>query len=292
MPPSSEGEAQALLATATPDQIDQALQAWLPPSIASAIEPIWHTRPGPDPEIWDDAYIANYRLADGLKADADAARSALALLELLDVHAERREYAKAVGRLKVLTISRAPTAEDLALQIDSLATEMTEYPIDVARGACKAWARAEKFFPAWAELRALCEERVMLRRSLARALRAYIELVEQRETETKALPPKEPPAVTVWREHEAELKAAFEAREWDAWIVRSIPHRDDGETLTLAVPTRFIKDWINSRYAAKLGAIIGRRVVCEVHNWVGAALDDRDRRAAAKSAQKVGEVVA
>jgi hypothetical protein len=275
-----------MLAVAEAGAIDETLQAWLTPSIASSIRPVWRTRPGSDPEIWDDAYIADYRLADDLKADADAARAALALLDLLDVRAARREYAKAVGRLKTLTISRATTAEDLALQIDTLATELIEYPIDIVNAAYKAWARGQRFFPAWAELRALCEDGVCWRRGLAHALRAYIELAERRETETKALPPKDPPAVVVWRAHEADLKGAFEAREWRAWISRSIPHRDDGETLRLAVPTRFIMDWINANYAAKLGAIIGRRVVCEVHTWAGAALDERDRRAATKSAQE------
>lgn len=122
-------------------------------------------------------------------------------------------------------------------------------------------------------------------RALVRALRSYIELAEQREAEVKALPAKDPPAVAVWRAHEAELRAAFVPGEWRSWISRTIPHRDDGDTLWLAVPTRFIRDWINDKYADRLGEILGRRVVCEVHAWAGAALAYRDRREVAKAAK-------
>ncbi len=110
---------------------EEVLRAWLPPSIVSAIKTVWRTRPGSAPETWDDAYIGGYRLEGAL--DVEAAREAIALLELLDQQSERREYAKALGRLKSVTVSRAATAEDLALQIDTLASELIEYPIDVAR---------------------------------------------------------------------------------------------------------------------------------------------------------------
>ena len=175
--PTTSAEAQALLATATPAAIEEALPAWLPPSIASTIKPVWRTRPGSDPEIWDDAFIGGYRLEGDL--DAEAAREALALLELLDQRAERREYAKALGRLKAVTISRASTAEDLALQIDTLASELIEYPIDVAREACSTSARTNRFFPTCAELRELCEDAVLFRRALMRELRRHLDGLDQ-----------------------------------------------------------------------------------------------------------------
>lgn len=156
---------------------EEALRAWLPPSIVSAIKTVWRTRPGSAPEIWDDAYIGGYRLEGEL--DVEAAREALALLELLDQRAERREYGKALGRLKSVTGSRAATAEDLALQIDTMASEMTEYPLDVAREACRSSARVNRFFPSWAELRELCEDAVLFRRELARELRRYLDGLDQ-----------------------------------------------------------------------------------------------------------------
>ena len=175
--PTTLVEAQALLAAATPAAIEEALRAWLPPSIVSAIKPVWRTRPGSDPEIWDDAYIGDYRLKGDL--NTEAAREALALVELLDQRADRREYGKALGRLKSVTVSRAATAEDLALQIDTMAHELIEYPIDVAREACRSSARANRFFPSWAELRELCEDAVLFRRALAQALRRCLDGLHQ-----------------------------------------------------------------------------------------------------------------
>ncbi|KKM12092.1 hypothetical protein LCGC14_1720340, partial [marine sediment metagenome] len=64
-----------------------------------------------------------------------------------------------------------PGQEDLAALIAIYAEELAEYPLDVVRDACRTWARREKWFPAWADLRALCEERVMKRRDLLMALR-------------------------------------------------------------------------------------------------------------------------
>ncbi len=249
-----------MLGAAQAGAIDRALPAWLPPSIASSIERVWRTRPGSDPEIWDDPYIADYRLADDLKADVDAARTALALLDLLDVRAPRREYAKAVGRLWGKTVSRALTAEDLALQIETIATELTDYPLDVAREACNASARGQKFFPAWAELRALCEDGVCFRRGLVHALRAYIELVERREAKTKALPPKEPPACAVWRDNAAALKAELGQAARDAWLTQATPDSDDGKTLVLAVPSRLIGLIIREKFGTALERILDRRV--------------------------------
>ncbi len=109
-------------------------------------------------------------------------------------------HAKALGCLKVLTVAKHMMAEDLALQIDTMASEMTEYPLDVARDACRAWARANKFFPSWAELRELCEDGVRFRRALARELRRILDGLDQ---EAEAAPAA-PPACAVWEDTPAE----------------------------------------------------------------------------------------
>ncbi len=282
-PPTTEAEARSLLAMATPAEVDERLRAWLKPSVRSSITSITRWRESPGTGQHNDPYTAGYELRGDFE-EADA-REALRLAELLSAPAAPSDCATMLGKLRTITVTREVTREDLIVQIAAMTEEACAYPLDVVRDACRAWARSEKFFASWAELRQLCEERALYRRALARALRAYIEAAEQREAAAKALPPKESKACAVWHAHEGEIKAAFEVREWEAWISRSIPHRDDGETLRLAVPTRFIMDWINNNYATKLGAIIGRRVVCEVHAWAGAALDARDRRAGAKSGQ-------
>ncbi len=175
--PTTLVEAQAVLAAATPAVSEEVLRAWLPPSIVSAIKTVWRTRPGSAPEVWDDPYIGDYQLKGEL--DVEAAREALALLDLLDQRAERREYGKALGRLKSVTVSRSATAEDLALQLDTMAYEMTEFPLDAALEACRRSARVNRFFPSWAELRELCEEAVLFRRALARELRCYLDGLDQ-----------------------------------------------------------------------------------------------------------------
>ncbi len=232
--PTTLVEAQAVLAAATPAAIEEALRAWLPPSIVSAIKPVWRTRPGSDPETWDDAYIGGYRLEGEL--DVEAAREALALLELLDQRAERREYAKALGRLKAVTGSRAGTAEDLALQIETMASELIEHPIDVVRDACRSSQRANWFFPSLAELWKFCEDAVLFRRELARELRRYLDGLDQQ--------PKTGPCQT-----------GLEG--WAIWIART-------HNLTVTCARVWISDQID-RIAAGRGvdkteaaAILGR----------------------------------
>ncbi len=159
-----------------------------------------------------------------------------------------------------------------------MATVLTEYPIDIAREACAAWARGQKFFPAWAELRALCEDGVCFRRGLVHALRAYIELAERREAKTKALPPKEPPAFAVWRDNVPALKAELGKADWDVWLSQATPHSDDGKTLVLAVPSRLIGFIIREKFGTALERILDRRVKFVVKPCAGAAARERRSR--------------
>ncbi len=238
------------------------------PSIASAIEPVWRTRPGSAPETWDDAYIGDYRLKGDL--DAEAAREALALLELLDQRSERRECAKALGRLKSVTVSRAATAEDLALQIDTMASELTEYPIDVAREACRRSARVNRFFPTWAELRELCEDVVVFRRALARELKRHLDGLDPR-----AAAESDGPACSVWNAKAPALRAELGEAAWNAWLSQVTPYEDDGMTLILAVPSRFMGHRIRGNYGPVLERILERKVMFIVKPCAGPAARER-----------------
>ena len=163
-PPSSLDEAQALLATAKPGQVDAAIQAWLPHSVSSRVVARW--RGG------EHGYEAqDYELRDGVD-EADG-RESLRLLEMLNARAELEDCQKELARLKVLTAARNLGQADLVAQIAIYAEELTEYPIDVVREACRWWAAREKWFPSWAELRAACDERVMKRRAILAGLRRY-----------------------------------------------------------------------------------------------------------------------
>lgn len=262
--PVTQAEALAFLEAATPGEIEDGLRGWLPPSIASGIEAVWRSRPGSDPAVWDDAYISDYRLK--VEIGTKAAREALALVELLDQVAERREYAKALGCLKVLTVAKHMMAEDLALQIDTMASEMTEYPLDVARDACRAWARANKFFPSWAELRELCEDGVRFRRALARELRRILDGLDQ---EAEAAPAA-PPACAVWEDNLPKVKAELGEAAWRSWLSQATPYSDDGETLILAVATEFIGREIRKMFGPELEHILERRVMFVIKTWAGA----------------------
>ncbi len=108
--------------------------------------------------------------ADAAKLTAEEARHASALLEALGEGCGQSAAAKELGRLKVLTRERNLSHDDLVAQIAIYVEELAGYPIDVVRAACRGWAAIEKWFPAWAELRVLCDERVANRRNLLGAV--------------------------------------------------------------------------------------------------------------------------
>ena len=278
-PPANLTEARAVLADAAPGRIDEALPAWLPPSIASRIEAVWRSRqpagalPG-DP--WDESYIDDYRLAEG--AGAADAKAALATVERLLAPAGARDCAHALGLLKVKTKERNLTQEDLALQVRVYAEELTAYPIDAVRAACRDWADTETFFPAWNELRRLCMQEVLYRRSLACALRATIALCERRERDAKALAKPETPANALWREMTPTIKDHLGERVWDVWLSQVTPHLDDGETLVLAAHSNFWASQVKERFGEALEEILGRRVVVRMYPWAGATAEEREKK--------------
>ena len=175
-PPSSLAEAQALLANAMPGQVDAAIPAWLPLSVSSRIAVRHYDGPN-DPFL--NYSVVGYDLADGF--DEDDGREGLRLLEMLNARAEIGGCLNELGRLKVNTSSRNMSQDDLKAQIAIYAEELTEYPIDVVRDACRWWGKWEKWFPAWAELREICDERVMKRRAILTGLRRYFANKEQME---------------------------------------------------------------------------------------------------------------
>ncbi len=278
-PPTTKAEAQAALAAAQGGEIDKALRAWLPPSIVSSIISITRWRETTGKGQHNEPFIAGYVLR--FDFEETAARDALRLAELFNAPAAPSDCAMALGKLKAITISRNVTDEDLTVQIAAMAEELCPYPLDAVLDSCRAWARSEKFFPTWAELRVLCEERVLFRRALARALRSYIELVEQRETAAKALPPKEPQASTVWRAHQAKIKAEIGERSWNAWLSQATPHSDNGTTLILAVPTQTIGLTIRQKFGPVLERLLQRQIKFILTSYAGPAARERQGRAAA-----------
>ena len=70
-----------------------------------------------------------------------------------------------------------------------------------------------------------------------------------------------------------------------SWIKHLIADRDDGETLVLAVPTRFQRDWIRSNYINIIARITGRKVELVVTAYAKVrAHEARSRRALSPNA--------
>jgi len=87
------------------------------------------------------------------------------------------EVAQIVGTLKARTRGRTEGADVSRFGAEVIITDLCDYPLDVVRDACDAWIDTEggKWFPAWAELKLLCEARVRGRRALAKGLQWMLE---------------------------------------------------------------------------------------------------------------------
>ncbi len=268
-PPMTEAGARAVLATHTPAEIDENLRAWLPPSLRSSIASITRWRESPGTGEYNEAYTAGYELR-GEFGEGDA-RDALRLAELLNAPSSPSDCAMALGKLRTITVTRELTGEDLILQIGAMTEELYAYPLDVVRDACRAWARSTKFFPTWAELRQLCEERVLFRRALARELRRHLDAIEKRDLAQESPPAKAPAAVAVWRDNREQLEALA------AWPIlqRCIPDSDDGDTLTLAVEAPGLGFAVLAWAVNDAQLIFGRKIACVVRSWVQPALFER-----------------
>ncbi|MEE8536092.1 MAG: DnaA N-terminal domain-containing protein [Kiloniellales bacterium] len=81
-----------------------------------------------------------------------------------------------------------------------------------------------------------------------------------------------------WRRLEPTLVTRFGKADWDSWFKQLIPVSDDGETLRLAAPNRFIADWFRSHFAVTVGDMIRRQVDVRHEKWAEAkAYHDKQR---------------
>ena len=87
------------------------------------------------------------------------------------------DLAPVVATLKARTRGRAEGERESAFGAEVLVNDLCDYPVDVVKAACDAWIDTPdgKWFPAWADLKALCEERVAPRRKLEKALNWMLE---------------------------------------------------------------------------------------------------------------------
>ena len=228
------------------------MRLWLPLSIGSRIRERWIYPEGEDGQV--EPQVAGYQIEG--KVPLEDAEAALRGVTLFDACDKPRVYAAELARLKVLTVSKHLTAEDLTLQIAVMTDEISTFPVDVARHACRTWVQGNKYFPAWAELKALCEGAVRFRRDLATALREIIEAAKARKSEHASTRG----ACAVWRDNESAIRASVGDKAWRTWLLQLTPHADDGRVLVLAAPTRFMCDLIEERFGSALQQVVGREV--------------------------------
>ena len=79
------------------------------------------------------------------------------------------------------------------------------------------------------------------------------------------------PACARWKEVKDELLQHFKESVYKAWIKILIPEHDDGETLTLAVATKFFRDHVTKNYLEDLQKITSRKIQFEVRSYASQA---------------------
>jgi hypothetical protein len=78
---------------------------------------------------------------------------------------------KELLRLKLTTKSRTQSEDELVFQVAVYADELARYPEDVVVDALRYWGSRQKWWPAWAEMKSLLDDRCERRFALAAALR-------------------------------------------------------------------------------------------------------------------------
>lgn len=68
-------------------------------------------------------------------------------------------------------------------------------------------------------------------------------------------------AGNLWRDHEDKIRARFGEAEWGSFLCLVTAITDDGETLTLGLPSLVLRDIVVDRFCPGLETILGRKVV-------------------------------
>lgn len=110
--------------------------------------------------------VKGVTVTGGAQARADA----VAAIRRLEVSAEAREVEGWLAELSVIVARRADDEFSEALRLEAYASRLRRYPADVAREA--VLGRSWKFWPAWSEVEAVCDQLVAPRRAMIRALEA------------------------------------------------------------------------------------------------------------------------
>lgn len=146
--------------------LDRAIVASLPPSIASTLMPRYRDRI--DPKYGFDTEFLGFAVGELVpQADKETAKQSLVMfMRPADEQTIKRE----IARLRVSTKSRAETDDDMAMGFQVLAEECAKYPPDVVILALRSWAGMETFYPSLAEMRDRLQRGVRKRKAVWEAL--------------------------------------------------------------------------------------------------------------------------
>jgi hypothetical protein len=150
-----------LLKGDSPETTDKALLASLPPSVASSL--VSKSRDFVDPVYGFDTEFVGWDLADVEQTDRSRAAD---LVWWTLAPADARMILGEIARLRAMTKARAESNTDLEMLAHVYAEELANYPPDVIRAACRGWARREKWWPSWAELKDCLDRAVRRRQAL------------------------------------------------------------------------------------------------------------------------------
>jgi hypothetical protein len=150
---------QASLQGADAWSTDKALTASLPPSVKRSLTP----------KVNHEFDLVGYDLSPG--ADRDEIASALSIVEAACQPSRSSIVITEIGACFAVTTAREHDEQDITVTLKAMAVGLAEFPEDVIRDACRAYARCHKWRPSLSELREFCWPRFRARESLRATLR-------------------------------------------------------------------------------------------------------------------------
>jgi hypothetical protein len=162
------------MATGDPEAIDRSLVASLPRSVVSRMTPVW-SHSSSDVYGWDGQIIDYQPSEDTTESPPhDDVAKAAALISRVTGPCPIRTIKEELARLRATTKSRGESSEDMAVAASVYAEYLEPYPKDIVVDALRAWARTEKWWPAWSELKESLDRRMRRRKGLMGCVRGML----------------------------------------------------------------------------------------------------------------------
>lgn len=149
-----------------PKTVEKLLEASLPPSVKRSIISKWSTI-GDEQYGWDGDF-------EGMEATKhipqDDVCKAIMIINDICAPAQKKEIVAALGAIKLTTISRNLSSEDLSIAIAAYSNSLMKYPADAVVDALHYWSENEKFWPSLSELVAQVQRRTRRRMTIKKVL--------------------------------------------------------------------------------------------------------------------------